>query len=215
MSGPKAEIFLQWTTENSGYIWFQPRRYTRPTTPEMLGLQLEGMGGTQSISTLVVAQNIASTLCLKITTALPITVCTSPLFEGTGGQARTSHFLSIHTLPSSMPSPTGDASQQSAGMQRSVSGLLPSCLLYPGFLHLWLLCTSETLKKKTLLFYFVCMNVWYACMNVYCVCTWYPQKPEEGVSSAVTGVMNGFESSCGCWELNLGTSERAANDLSH
>lgn len=151
----------------------------------MLGLPLEGTGGSQSISTLVVAQNIASILYLKITTGLPITVCTSPLFECTGGPARTSHFISIHILPSSMPSPTGDASQQSAGKQSSISGLLSFCLLDPGFLnflHLWLLCTWETLKKKKNPVVLFCVYECLVCMHECVLCVPGTLRSQKKVS---------------------------------
>ena len=35
-------------------------------------------------------------------------------------------------------------------------------------------------------------------------CVWCKQRPEEGVGYPETGVTEGWEPSCGCWELNLG-----------
>lgn len=54
------------------------------------------------------------------------------------------------------------------------------------------------------LFYFVylSMSVLPACISMY----HGPEvfwKPEEGVRSLVTGVTDGCELPCGCWELNL------------
>ena len=42
------------------------------------------------------------------------------------------------------------------------------------------------------------------CMSMYYVCAWYLWRPEEDVGSPETGITNGFESPCECWELNLG-----------
>lgn len=100
MSGPEVEIFLQACQVRTAVIFGSspgdnlPHTHTRV---EMFGLGLEGMGGSQCISTLVV-QNIASTLCLNVATGLTTAVSTSPLFEGTGDQTRTSHFLSSAEL---------------------------------------------------------------------------------------------------------------------
>lgn len=42
-----------------------------------------------------------------------------------------------------------------------------------------------------------------ACTSVHWVCPWRPWKPEDGIRFPRTGVINGFELSCGCRELNL------------
>lgn len=143
----------------------------------MLGLPLEGNGRVPKYFHLGGSSNIASTLCLNVTTALPITVYTSPLFEGTAGQTRTSHFLSIHTLLSSMPSPTGDASQQAAGSRQVAFSFWPATIL-PS--RSWLsklspLVTSLYLrnfkkeKKPVVLFYvYECLVQMHVC--VLCVC---------------------------------------------
>lgn len=39
-------------------------------------------------------------------------------------------------------------------------------------------------------------------MSIHHLCAWYPLGPED-VSSPETGVTEGYESSCGHWELNL------------
>lgn len=43
-----------------------------------------------------------------------------------------------------------------------------------------------------------------ACMHVYHVCAWYLQRPEEGVRSPGTEVIDSCKPPCGCWELSLG-----------
>lgn len=46
------------------------------------------------------------------------------------------------------------------------------------------------------------MNVLPACISLHHVCGWYLWRPEESVRSSGKGVTEGYESLCGCWELN-------------
>lgn len=36
------------------------------------------------------------------------------------------------------------------------------------------------------------------------VCSWYPKRPEENIQCPGTRVTNGYDTSHGCWESNLG-----------
>lgn len=51
-------------------------------------------------------------------------------------------------------------------------------------------------------------------MYIYYVCAWNPHKA-EGVRSPENGAINGFDSLCRCWELNLDPLKKAASDLNH
>ena len=42
---------------------------------------------------------------------------------------------------------------------------------------------------------------------LYTMCVYCPLKPEEGVRTSGTGVMDGCRLPCGCWELNSGPLE--------
>jgi hypothetical protein len=46
------------------------------------------------------------------------------------------------------------------------------------------------------LLYFMCMNVLSECTSVYCVCACCPWKPEEGIRSLGTEVIEDCELSC-------------------
>ena len=50
----------------------------------------------------------------------------------------------------------------------------------------------------------MCMNVLLACLSVYHMHAWSLQKPEEGIRTPGTGVTDGCETPCGCWEFHLG-----------
>ena len=39
------------------------------------------------------------------------------------------------------------------------------------------------------------------------LCTWYPQRTEEGVRTPGTGITDSCEPLCGYWELNLSSLE--------
>lgn len=61
--------------------------------------------------------------------------------------------------------------------------------------------------RRRLVFFLICILLFYvyeclACMFVCvsCVGTWGPGVTEEGVRSPGTGVMNGCEPPCGCWD---------------
>jgi hypothetical protein len=56
-------------------------------------------------------------------------------------------------------------------------------------------------------FYFMCMSVLPVWMSVNQLCAWVEQGPEWDVWSAGTGVANGCELPCGCWESNPGLLE--------
>lgn len=74
MSGPEADIFFFYRcVGQEQWLYLVPAQEITPWV-ELLGLWLNGK---IPISTLVVAQNIASALCLSVATALPITVSTS------------------------------------------------------------------------------------------------------------------------------------------
>ena len=51
------------------------------------------------------------------------------------------------------------------------------------------------------------MSVLPACESVNCVSAWCLWKPEESIRSSATGVTDGCESPCRCWELNPNPSE--------
>jgi hypothetical protein len=51
--------------------------------------------------------------------------------------------------------------------------------------------------SKFLLVLFMCVSVLPACMSAPHVCL-VPVRPEEGVRSLGTGVINGYEPPCGC-----------------
>lgn len=48
------------------------------------------------------------------------------------------------------------------------------------------------------------MGILYACMSyvVYCLGSWCPKRSEGGIGYLGTGVTEGCESLCGCWELS-------------
>ena len=46
-----------------------------------------------------------------------------------------------------------------------------------------------------------------ACMHVYHMYAWCLKMPEGGIRSSGTGVMDGSEPPCWCWESNLGPLE--------
>jgi hypothetical protein len=59
-------------------------------------------------------------------------------------------------------------------------------------------------------FFFLLMYLFYlkeSFVYMYCMCDWYPWSSEEDIGSLGTGGTNGptGESTCGCWELTLGT----------
>lgn len=113
MSGSEVEIFFTSKSgKNSAYIWSFGLGDKLPLLVEMLGLELEGMGGNQCISTSEVAQNIASTFCLNIATALQLQYLFT-LF----GVLETSYFLSIHAPVSPMLSPPRSQRKQPAVRQ--------------------------------------------------------------------------------------------------
>ena len=47
-----------------------------------------------------------------------------------------------------------------------------------------------------------------------CKCDWYPKRSEEAVDSPATGVMDGYEPSYGCQDLNLGPLKEQTLSLS-
>ena len=51
------------------------------------------------------------------------------------------------------------------------------------------------------------MDVLSVCVSVCHVYPWYPQKLKEKVRSSGTGVKDGCEPPCRCWESNLGPLE--------
>lgn len=51
------------------------------------------------------------------------------------------------------------------------------------------------------------MNVLPTYMSVHHVYVWYPQRPEEAVRCPGTGVIEDYDLTYGCWELNLGSLE--------
>lgn len=52
-------------------------------------------------------------------------------------------------------------------------------------------------------------NVLPRCMFMHYLCAWCPRRPKEGDRSPETGIRDGCESPCGCWDL----SARAASAL--
>ena len=47
-----------------------------------------------------------------------------------------------------------------------------------------------------------CMAVLPSCISVHHLCAWCPWKSKLGIRSPGTGVADGCEPPCGCWELN-------------
>ena len=49
------------------------------------------------------------------------------------------------------------------------------------------------------------LSTWIICIHAYLyhMYVWYLQRSEEGIRSPGTGVRDGYEGSCGCWELTL------------
>lgn len=65
-------------------------------------------------------------------------------------------------------------------------------------------------KRNNYIFYFLLdfifilyVSVLIACMYIH-IHAWHPRKYEQGIASPRTGVMDGYETPCGCWVLNLG-----------
>ena len=67
------------------------------------------------------------------------------------------------------------------------------------------------LPEPTLMFILFYMYGCFACMYV---CTVWVQRSEEEVGSSGTGVTDGCELPCGCWEPNSGPLEEQAVPLS-
>ena len=67
-------------------------------------------------------------------------------------------------------------------------------------------------KEKVFCFVFVLscfvLKIWvfglHACLPVHHVRAWCPWRPENTNKLPGTGVTEGYESPCGCWEWNLG-----------
>ena len=53
------------------------------------------------------------------------------------------------------------------------------------------------------------------CMCMCTMCMQYLRKPEEGTRSSGTGVTDGCESLCGCWEPNTGLLEKQPTLLTY
>jgi hypothetical protein len=56
-----------------------------------------------------------------------------------------------------------------------------------------ILAEIEGINKNILFIYFVCMSVLPACMYVHHKCVLCPRRPEEGIGSLGSGVMDGCE----------------------
>lgn len=54
------------------------------------------------------------------------------------------------------------------------------------------------------------MGVLAASVSMPCVCAW---RSEKGILSSGTGVIDHFEPTCKCWELNPGSLGKAASVL--
>ena len=53
----------------------------------------------------------------------------------------------------------------------------------------------------------MCVDILPACMSVHRVLPGALRRPEEGVGSPGTGITDGCEPPCGCWESNPGPLE--------
>lgn len=53
------------------------------------------------------------------------------------------------------------------------------------------------------------------CLYVYHRSVWCQQRSEGGIKFTATGFMNGCQSLCGCWELNLGSLKEQLGALNH
>ena len=58
------------------------------------------------------------------------------------------------------------------------------------------------MSNLTIDFMYIC--VLSVCMSEQHLCPWCPWNPEEGVQLPRTGVTDGCELLCGCWETNPG-----------
>jgi hypothetical protein len=79
-------------------------------------------------------------------------------------------------------------------------------------------CSRRTCPHTDLFVSIFILCVWVPCLHacLCIVCLWYLLRPEEGVRSHGTGVTDGCESHCGCWEFNLGPpSGKATTALNH
>jgi hypothetical protein len=50
------------------------------------------------------------------------------------------------------------------------------------------------------MYFIICETVLLTCMYVYHVCPWCLQKSEEGIGFSSTGLVDGREPPCECWE---------------
>lgn len=55
-----------------------------------------------------------------------------------------------------------------------------------------------------ILILFICMDALLVFMSEDHVCSWHPKRPEENIQCPGTRVTNGYDTSHGCWESNLG-----------
>ena len=61
----------------------------------------------------------------------------------------------------------------------------------------------------------MCMGVLLPCMSMYCVLAWCWWRPEEAIRSPGTGVTDGCEQLCGCWDSNPNPLKKQPNVPNH
>ena len=59
----------------------------------------------------------------------------------------------------------------------------------------------------------MCIDALPTWISVHCVHVWCPQRPKKVLTPPGTGVRNGCEPPCGCWDLNLGLLVHSAHNL--
>lgn len=53
-----------------------------------------------------------------------------------------------------------------------------------------------------LYFYFICVGILPVCISVHHMHALCPWRSEDGIESSGTGLTDGCDPPCGCWELN-------------
>lgn len=51
------------------------------------------------------------------------------------------------------------------------------------------------------------MDILSACVSVCHLCAWHLQRPDKGIRSPGSGITDGCDWLCGCWELKLSPLE--------
>jgi hypothetical protein len=101
----------------------------------------------------------------------------------------------------------------SSGTQCSGTHSLSNCSRGLKALYCDTICYNRSIKCSNTFsfflsyFYFMCMSVLPTHMYVHCTRAWCPQGHEEEAGSLGSGVWDGSELQCGCWESNSSPQE--------